>query len=188
MIHTHEDLVEYLQADSSVQPPSKSWLKRRVDRVFKMKVLLRKSEYHYNNRNKFFHKICWMIQWYRCKRLQNSFCSEINMNVFGKGLLIWHPQRIIVNPSARVGEYCSISSGVVIAHAHQKNPTIGNYVELMIDSKVLGDVHVPDHVRIGANTCVLKDISEPNTTWAGYPAKKINDKGTIEEPVPIPDR
>ena len=66
------------------------------------------------------------------------FCSEIPINVFGKGLLIWHPGRIIVNPESTVGDYCSLSSGVVIAQAHGRCPVVGHHVEFMIDSKVLG--------------------------------------------------
>ena len=46
------------------------------------------------------------------------FNSEIPINTFGKGLKIWHAERIIVNSDARVGEWCSLSSGVVIAQAH----------------------------------------------------------------------
>ena len=111
------------------------------------------------------------------------FCSEINPNVFGKGLIIWHPERIITNVDARVGDYCSISSGVVIAQAHDRNPRIGNNVEFMIDSKALGGITIADHVRIGANTMVIKDIVEPNTTWGGSPAHKISNKGTIDVPV-----
>ena len=53
----------------------------------------------------------------------------------------------------------------------------------MIDSKVLGGGRVADYVRIGANALVLKPIEEENTTWAGVPARKINDRGTIETPV-----
>lgn len=79
-----------------------------------------------------------------------------------------------------VGDYCSLSSGVVIAQAHDQCPTVGNYVEFMIDSKVLGGVKVADHVRIGANALVLKPIEEGNTTWAGVPARKISGKGTVE--------
>ena len=86
---------------------------------------------------------------------------------------------------SKVGDYCSLSSGVVIAQAHDGCPTIGNHVELMLDSKVLGDINVADHVRIGANALVIKSIDESNTTWAGTPARKINDKGTIETPIPV---
>ena len=98
--------------------------------------------------------------------------------------MIWHPERIIVNGAARVGDYCSLSSGVVIAHSNHENPVIGDYVKLMIDSKVLGGVRVAGHVRIGANALVLKDIDEANTTWAGQPAHKIGDTGTVEHPIP----
>ena len=59
---------------------------------------------------------------------------------------------------------------------------MGHHVEFMIDSKVLGGI-IADYVRIGANALVLKLIEEENTTWAGVPARKINDRGTTETPV-----
>lgn len=185
MIQTKQDLEEYLSADRMVQPPAKSWLRRHRDLVFRMKVFLRKSEYHLNNcKGSIYHKVMYAWYWRRCMRIQRIFCSEINPNVFGKGLIIWHPERIITNVNARVGDYCSISSGVVIAHAHNMNPIIGNYVEFMIDSKVLGGIKIADHVRLGANTMAIKDITESNTTWGGSPAYKISDKGTCDTPVP----
>ena len=184
MIRTKEDLKEYLAADYKAQTPEKSWMKRHRNKVFRMKVLLRKSEYHLNNQeHSFYHKLMYKWYWHRCSRIQMLFCSEINPNVFGKGLIIWHPERIITNVDARVGDYCSISSGVVIAQAHDRNPRIGNNVEFMIDSKALGGITIADHVRIGANTMVIKDIVEPNTTWRGSPAHKISNKGTIDVPV-----
>lgn len=76
-------------------------------------------------------------------------------------------------------------SGVVIAQAHGECPTIGDHVELMIDSKVLGGITVADNVRIGASALVIKPITEVDTTWAGVPAKKINNQGTIEVPIPV---
>ncbi len=183
MIRTKEDLRAYIAADRAAQPPAKSFIKRHFDDVAKMKTLLRKSEYHHNNPG-VMHKLMYCFHWWRCKRIQRSYCSELWPNVFGKGLMIWHPERIIVNGAARVGDYCSLSSGVVIAHSNHENPVIGDYVELMIDSKVLGGVHVADHVRIGANALVLKDIDEANTTWAGQPAHRIGDTGTVEHPIP----
>lgn len=94
-------------------------------------------------------------------------------------------ERIIVNCASKVGDYCSITSGVVIAQAHNQCPTIGDYVEMTIDSKILGGITVADHVRIGAGALVIKNILEPNTTWEGVPAGKINDQGTIENPIPV---
>ena len=60
---------------------------------------------------------------------------------------------------------------------------MSHHVEFMIDSKVLGGGRVADYVRIGANALVFKPIEEENTTWAGVPARKINDRGTIETPI-----
>lgn len=186
MIQTKQDLKEYLKADLLVQPAPKSWFKRHRRKQIRMKTFLRKSEYHYNNRKKsLLHKLLYIYWWSRCKKIQDSFCTEICLNVFGKGLTIWHGERIITNPHARVGDYCSITSGVVIAQAHDEYPVIGDHVELMIDSKVLGGVSVANHVRIGANALVIKDINQPNSTWAGCPAKMINNHGTVETPVPI---
>ncbi len=65
-------------------------------------------------------------------------------------------------------------------------PTIGDNVELMIVSRVLGNIHIANNVRIGAKTLVIKNINAVNTTWAGIPAKKISDKGTIRTPIPRP--
>ncbi|NEG71962.1 hypothetical protein [Bifidobacterium ramosum] len=133
-----------------------------------------------------YHTILFYFFYTLYLRVEHACCSDIGLNVFDKGLVIWHPERIIVNSNAKVGRHCSLSSGVVIAQAHDKSPIIGNEVEFMIDSSALGDIVIADHVRIGAKALVIKDIEERNTTWAGLPAKKISDKGTVETPVPIP--
>ena len=65
-------------------------------------------------------------------------------------------------------------------------PTIGDNVELMIDCAVLGNIHIANNVRIGAKTLVIKTLMLSIQQWAGIPAKKISDKGTIETPIPRP--
>lgn len=184
-------LQEYLEADALAQPRdrgAKGVVKRLLlggDKVRALKVHLRKCEYHHNVMGRApLHIFAYVYHYVRLKRLSRRFCSEIPINVFGKGLVIWHPERIIVNDEARVGDYCSLSSGVVIGQAHGGCPVIGESVELMVDSKVLGSIRVADNVRIGADALVLKSIDEPNTAW-GVPARKISDKGTLDTPLPI---
>lgn len=186
MIVTKSDLVEYIREDQRMQPWPSNPLKRIIGAggaMVRWKVYLRKCEYHHNVSQNLYHKLAYFWYLFLLKKYERRFCSEIPINVFGKGLLIWHPERIIVNPESTVGDYCSLSSGVVIAQAHGRCPAVGHYVEFMIDSKVLGGGRVADHVRIGANALVLKPIEEENTTWAGVPARKINDRGTIETPI-----
>ena len=186
-IKTRADLKEYIAADLAVQPAKKGLINRLFrNKIVNFKLHLRKCEYHHNIQNQnLWHKLLFFYHFFQIKRIASSNCSEIPINVFGKGLTIWHMERIIINGASKVGDYCSISSGVVIAQAHNACPTIGNHVEITIDSKVLGGIKVADYVRIGAGALVIKDIIEPNTTWGGVPAKKLNNQGTIETPIPI---
>lgn len=185
-IQTKQDLEEYIQEDLRVQPCVHG-LKARLygNTIVTFKRHLRKCEYHHNVSNSLYHRVWYFYHLFRMKRICRSYCSEIPINVFGKGLTIWHMERIIVNPTSVVGDYCSISSGVVIAQAHESCPQIGNHVEIMLDAKVLGGIEIADHVRIGAGALVIKSIHEVNTTWGGVPARKLNDRGTVESPIPI---
>lgn len=185
MIVTKSELREYIREDQRMQPWPSNPLKRirgAGGAMVRWKVYLRKCEYHHNVSQNLYHKLAYVWYLFFLKKYERRFCSEIPINVFGKGLLIWHPERIIVNPESTVGDYRSLSSGVVIAQAHGRCPAVSHHVEFMIDSKVLGG-RVADYVRIGANALVLKPIEEENTTWAGVPARKINDRGTIETPI-----
>lgn len=141
MIVTKSDLREYIREDQRMQPWPSNPLKRIIGAggaIVRWKVYLRKCEYHHNVSQNLYHKLAYFWYLFFLKKYESRFCSEIPINVFGKGLLIWHPERIIVNPESTVGDYCSLSSGVVIAQAHGRCPTVGHHVEFMIDSKVLG--------------------------------------------------
>ena len=57
-------------------------------------------------------------------------------------------------------------------------PTLGNRVWVGSGAKIIGPIKIADDVVIGANAVVCKDITEPNTTWVGAPAKKVSDTGS----------
>lgn len=186
MIRNKQDYLDYMKADLSVQPESNQLFKRIFfDDIVRMKKYMRRCEYYLNVRHDIIGRIAFLYNLFRFRHLTRFYNSEIPLNVLGKGVVIWHPQRIIINGNARIGSFCSLSSGVVVAQAHDQSPIIEDYVELMIDSKVLGGIHVAKNVRIGAGALVLKDINAPNTTWAGVPARIISNKGTVETPIPI---
>ena len=54
------------------------------------------------------------------ERYDRRFCSEIPINVFGKGLLIWHPERIIINPESKVGDTVRFRA-VLLLRRHMEN-------------------------------------------------------------------
>jgi serine O-acetyltransferase len=76
-----------------------------------------------------------------------------------------------------VGDYCTISSGVVIGTktGQNKNAVIGNNVEITLGVKIIGDVTIGDNVIIAPNSVVVKDI-DANTIVSGVPAKFLKHK------------
>ena len=176
MIKTKDDLNYYLLCDKVARGETKARPSLIGDRLWKFQILYRKAEYHYNNREKLWHKLAYVFTYWRFRRQRDRLCSELPLNVFAEGLVIWHGQNIIVNEHARVGRNFSISAGCCIGHVNGKTPVIGDNVEMTLGSRVLGGVTIANDVTIGAGALVLKDIDTPYTTWGGLPAKCISQK------------
>ena len=100
----------------------------------------------------------------------------------GPGLIIRHPNGIVVGSGTVIGENCTILQQVTLGEKYgdgrdiyHKYPKIGNNVVISAGAKIIGGVHVGDNVTIGANAVVTKDI--PNNSVAiGVPAKVIEPK------------
>ena len=176
MIKTKDDLQYYLLCDKLARGETKARPSLWGDKLWKFQILYRKSEYHYNNREKLWHKLAYVFTYWRFRRQRDRLCSELPLNVFAEGLVIWHGQNIIVNENARVGRNFSISAGCCIGHVNGQTPVIGDNVEMTLGSRVLGGVTIANDVTIGAGALVLKDIDTPYTTWGGLPAKCISQK------------
>jgi serine O-acetyltransferase len=70
----------------------------------------------------------------------------------GGGLLINHPNGIVIHPAARIGVNCIISQQVTIGTNGKAGLSrIGGHVDIGGGAKILGPVHIGDHARIGAN-------------------------------------
>ena len=95
--------------------------------------------------------------------------AEIDLSCsLGGGLLIPHPNGIVIHPNAIIGVNCLIFQQVTIAGAVR----IGYHVDIGAGAKILGPLNIGNHVRIGANAVVTKDIPD-NTTVVGVPAQPI---------------
>jgi serine O-acetyltransferase len=89
----------------------------------------------------------------------------------GGGLLIPHPNGIVIHPDASIGPNCLIFQQVTIGSREGKGvPTIGGHVDIGAGAKILGGVRIGDHARIGANSVVLRDVPEGWDAF-GIPAK-----------------
>jgi serine O-acetyltransferase len=98
------------------------------------------------------------------------------MTKIGGGLLLPHPNGIVIHPDVVVGANCLIFQQVTLGMGSLPGvPTIGNHVDIGAGAKILGGVMVGDGARIGANSVVLSDIP-PGATAVGSPARVLSKK------------
>jgi serine O-acetyltransferase len=97
----------------------------------------------------------------------------LNCKISG-GLLIPHPNGIVIHPEVKVGVNCLILQQVTIGvnRNDKRPPRIGGHVDIGAGAKIIGNLTIGDHALIGANAVVVKDI-EPYAIVAGVPAKVI---------------
>ena len=145
--------------------------------LYRHQVLLRKTEYLYNNRKKI-----WRLYALRLQRMQNRYALHIPLNTCGKGLYIVHVGPVLFNSAAQVGDYCTfhMNTGLVAGGTNNDAPVLEDHVILGIGAVVLGGIHIATGVAVGANAVVNRDVSEANITVAGVPAKKVSSKSRAD--------
>ena len=97
--------------------------------------------------------------------------ADIPLNSkIGGGLLIPHPNGIVIHPDAVIGPNCLIFQQVTIGAGSKTGyPIIEGHVDIGAGAKILGGIHIGAHARIGANAVVINDIPS-NATAVGIPA------------------
>lgn len=82
----------------------------------------------------------------------------------GKGIIIAHWGRIIINPQTIIGNDFSISSGAVIGRDIRGNrkgvPRLGNQVVIKTNAVVVGNVRIGNDVLIAPNAYVNFDVPD----------------------------
>jgi serine O-acetyltransferase len=109
--------------------------------------------------------------------------ADIPLNTsIGGGLLIPHPNGIVIHPEARIGPNCLILQQVRrgVGGTRTGTPQLGGHVDIGAGAKVLGGIVLGDHSKIGANAVVLSHVPS-HATAVGIPAKVIPNKtGSLE--------
>ena len=87
----------------------------------------------------------------------------------GGGLLLPHPNGVVLHVDAVLGPNCLIFQQVTIGAGSSGVPVLGGHVDVGAGAKLLGSVRVGDHTLIGANAVVLMDVPA-GCTAVGIPA------------------
>jgi serine O-acetyltransferase len=100
--------------------------------------------------------------------------ADIPLNCqIGGGLLIPHPNGIVVHPAVRIGVNCLIFQQVSIGtRGANGTPEIGGHVDIGAGAKILGAVRIGAHARIGANAVVVGNVPS-SATAVGIPARVV---------------
>jgi serine O-acetyltransferase len=140
------------------------------------KLLLAIRRYQYwRNRNGIIPAILckWFVLRHRFWSVVTGADIPLNCSV-GGGLLLPHPNGIVIHPDAKIGVNCLIFQQVTIGTRDGLGaPAIAGHVDIGAGAKILGPVHIGAHAKIGANAVV--SIEVPSKAVAvGIPARIID--------------
>ncbi|EGL53326.1 serine acetyltransferase [Methylophaga aminisulfidivorans MP] len=101
--------------------------------------------------------------------------ADIPLNCqIGGGVLIPHPNGIVIHSAAMIGPNCLIHQQVTIGvkSSNDGAPIIAGHVDIGAGAKIIGHITIGKHAQIGANAVVTKDVPD-FAIVAGVPAKVI---------------
>jgi serine O-acetyltransferase len=111
----------------------------------------------------------WLVLRYRFWSVVTGADIPLNCNI-GGGLLVVHPNGIVIHPDAKIGVNCLIFQQVTIGCGKDGVPDIAGHVDIGAGAKILGAVRIGAHAKIGANAVVLKDVPSRGIA-VGIPAQ-----------------
>ena len=92
----------------------------------------------------------------------------------GKRLFIDHGMGVVIGETAVIGDDCllyhQVTLGGMSSKDEKRHPTLGNHVMVGTGAKILGNIHIGDNVKIGANCIVIHDV-EAGKTVVGVPGQ-----------------
>ena len=168
------DVEEKVRSVETVSAQIPDWSRERPhgfwDPGRKLLLTIRRYQYWRGKRGIIALCICkWLVLTHRFWTLVTGAAIQLNSHI-GGGLLIPHPNGVVIHPHARIGVNCLIFQQVTIGSRGPGVPVIGGHVDIGAGAKILGAVEVGDHAYIAANSLVITNVP-PETTAIGVPAR-----------------
>ncbi len=100
----------------------------------------------------------------------------------GRRFFIDHGMGVVIGETTEIGDNVLLYQGVTLGGTgHDKgkrHPTIGNHVVIGTGAKVLGNIHIGDHTKIGAGSVVVHPVPEYSTV-VGIPGRVVKTRAGI---------
>jgi serine O-acetyltransferase len=95
----------------------------------------------------------------------------LNARIAG-GLMMPHPNGIVVHPAAIIGPNCLLMQQVTLGLGRDGVPTLGAGVTIGAGAKVLGGIHLGDECFVGALSVVARNVPA-RALVVGIPARVL---------------
>lgn len=136
-------------------------------------LVYRFGRWRYTLRPALLRKLFSLVYHFLYKLVQIVTGIELPCEVpLGRGFVIEHSGGIVVSGFTSFGNDCRLRNGVVIGLSRVDEPCaprFGDDVDIGAGAKILGDIRIGNHVRIGANAVVICDVPD-NCLAVGVPA------------------
>lgn len=118
----------------------------------------------------------WLYAKWRHRRLMFKYGLMIASSTkIGYGFFIGHPQGVVINHTAVIGNNVNISQFLTIGANETRAAVIGDNVYVGPQVCLVENVHIGSNATIGAGSIVTKDV-KADAVVAGNPAREINAK------------
>lgn len=112
------------------------------------------------------------VLWHRFWSVVTGADVPLNAQIAG-GLLLTHPNGVVIHSEAQIGPNCLILQQVTIV----RGVKIGGNVDIGSGAKIVRPVTIGNGAKIGANAVVLSDVPA-GATAVGIPARIIQPRGS----------
>jgi serine O-acetyltransferase len=101
----------------------------------------------------------------------------------GRRVFIDHGMGVVIGETAEVGDDCLIYQGVTLGGTslkrEKRHPTLESHVVVGSGAKVLGNITIGHHSRIGSGSVVIRS-APPHSTIVGVPGYVLEEKKSEE--------
>jgi serine O-acetyltransferase len=98
----------------------------------------------------------------------------------GKNFFIDHGFGTVIGETSEIGDNVTLFQGVTLGgtgkEKGKRHPTLRDHVVVAAGAKVLGNITLGEHSKIGANAVVITDVP-PHSTAVGVPARIVTLRG-----------
>jgi serine O-acetyltransferase len=99
----------------------------------------------------------------------------------GRRFFIDHGMGVVIGETTEIGDDVLLYQGVTLGgtgnEKGKRHPTLGNNVVVGTGAKVLGNIRIGDHVKIGAGSVVVHPVDD-NSTVVGIPGRVVRTRGS----------